>query len=184
MSRRQSHCFVPGCVTGYKSCKQKLSLFSVPKGEELFLKWQRNIPRADKPLERNAAVCELNFDPQFVPQHFEHVIQGKLVRIDRTKLVLLPNAVPTIFSNLPKYLSKPVPKKRSAQEKPASQPSSPKRRRRMDGTCCLNSEVVEAEEVCATVDAPPAHVLEVLNVPLPTNKWAKHVFSEDPLHMA
>ncbi|KAH6919816.1 hypothetical protein HPB50_029196 [Hyalomma asiaticum] len=54
----------------------------------------------------------------------------------------------------------------------------------MDGTCCKNSEVVEAEEGCAAVDASPSRVLEVLNMSLPTKQWAKHVFSENPLHVA
>ncbi|KAH7934003.1 hypothetical protein HPB49_020203 [Dermacentor silvarum] len=62
MSRQQSHCFVPGCKSGYKSCKEKLSLFGVPKEEQVFQQWQRNIPRVDRPLERNAAVCVANIE--------------------------------------------------------------------------------------------------------------------------
>ncbi|KAH7966186.1 hypothetical protein HPB49_014222 [Dermacentor silvarum] len=117
MSRRQSHCFVPGCKSGYKSCKEKLSLFGAPKEEQIFQQWQRNIPRADRPLERNAAVCELHFDKQFVSRHFEHTIDEKTVRLERTTPILLPGAAPTIFPNVPCYLSKPVPRKRNPKER-------------------------------------------------------------------
>ncbi|XP_040072402.1 uncharacterized protein LOC120844606 [Ixodes scapularis] len=41
MLRKQSSCFVPGCTTGYKSCKKELSLFGVPKDESTFAQWQR-----------------------------------------------------------------------------------------------------------------------------------------------
>ncbi|KAH9365454.1 hypothetical protein HPB48_008906 [Haemaphysalis longicornis] len=87
MSRRQSHCFVPGCKSGYKSSKGKFSLFGVPKEEAVFQQWQRNIPRAHKPLPRNAAVCELHFDEQFVSRHFEHVVDGKSVLIEESEAV-------------------------------------------------------------------------------------------------
>lgn len=54
--------FCAWCMTGYKSCKKKLSLFGVPKEDIVFQQWQRNMQRVDKPLERNVAVCELHFD--------------------------------------------------------------------------------------------------------------------------
>ncbi|KAH7953028.1 hypothetical protein HPB49_003671 [Dermacentor silvarum] len=74
----------------------------------MYRKWQRNIPRVDKPLERNAAVCELHFNPQFVSRHFEHIISGELVRLERSRPLLQPDAILTIFPNVPKYISKPV----------------------------------------------------------------------------
>lgn len=125
MSRQQGHptktkpttkCFVPSCQSRYKSCKEKLSLFGVPKEEDVFQQCQRNIPRADGPLQRNAAVCELHSDIQFVSRRFEHTTEGKTVRLERTRPVLLPGAVPTIFPNVPSYLSKPVPRKRNPKQ--------------------------------------------------------------------
>ncbi|XP_077497729.1 uncharacterized protein LOC144108345 [Amblyomma americanum] len=175
-SRRQSHCFVPGCTTGYKSCKEKLSLFGVPKDEELSLKWQRNIPRADKPLVRNAAVCKLHFDPQFVLRHFEHNIQGKTVRLERSRPVLQPDAVPTKFPNVPKYLSKPVPKKRNPKKRLDPQFVPSKRRRTVPQASDVSAEAPASAEpdILRTSDAR--------NVTLPSDKWGKHVFfCEEPL---
>ncbi|XP_077520288.1 uncharacterized protein LOC144130155 [Amblyomma americanum] len=177
MSLRQSHCFVPGCTTGYKSCKMKLSLSGVPKDEELFLKWQRNISQADKTLERNAAVCELHFDAQFVSRHFEHVIQGQLVRIDQSRPVLSPDAIPTVFPNVPKYLSKPVPKKRKSRERPDPQPSNIHKRHQMD------EPSPDSAEDAFLLDDRPVLAVDCINLPLPSNRWGRHVFGEKPLHV-
>ncbi|KAH7977878.1 hypothetical protein HPB49_003830 [Dermacentor silvarum] len=97
MSSCQSNCFVPRCSTGYKQ-------------------WQRNIPRADKPLEKNAAVYELHFNQQFIYRHFEHIIDSEVVRLDRASPVLLLHAVPTIFPNTPFDDSKCVAQKRNTKE--------------------------------------------------------------------
>lgn len=123
MSRRQSHCFVPGCNNGYKSCKEKFSLFGVLKKEEAFQQYQRNIPRSDRPLQRNAAVCKLHFDKQFVSRHFEHVVDGEGVRTERARPFLLPGAVPTNFPNVPSYLSKPVTRKRNLKDRSCPPPA-------------------------------------------------------------
>ncbi|XP_077531337.1 uncharacterized protein LOC144143461 [Haemaphysalis longicornis] len=181
MSRRQSHCFVPGCTTGYKSCKKKLSLFGVPKDEETYRKWQRNIPRADKPLERNAAVCELHFDPQFVSRHFEHNIQGEIVRVDRSRPFLKPEAIPTIFPNVPKYLSKPVPKKRQPKERLDPRLEPPQKRSRM-----LESSSPDQSSPDGFSEAPAraASSVDYRNIILPSDQWGKHVFSEEPLCVA
>ncbi|KAH7938778.1 hypothetical protein HPB52_000313 [Rhipicephalus sanguineus] len=57
MPRRQSHCFVPGCATGFKSNKTKLSLFGVPKDPALLAQGQRAIPRADKNWKKMNQAC-------------------------------------------------------------------------------------------------------------------------------
>ncbi|XP_049513943.1 uncharacterized protein LOC125941065 [Dermacentor silvarum] len=175
MSRRQSHCFVPGCTTGYKSYKKKLSLFGVPKDQETHRKWQRNIPLADKPLERNAAVCELHFDPQFVSRHFEHIINGELVRLERGRPFLQPDAIPTIFPNVPKYLSKPVPKKRNPKERLDPQFAPPQKKSRID----VSSPDTSDETPMLAADS-----VDYQNVIMPSNQWGKHVFSESPLLVA
>ncbi|KAH7953014.1 hypothetical protein HPB49_003454 [Dermacentor silvarum] len=45
----------------------------------------------------------------FVSRHFEHIISGELVRLERSRPLLQPDAILTIFPNVPKYISKPVP---------------------------------------------------------------------------
>lgn len=64
--KTQRWCFVPGCDAGYKSCGVKLSLFRAPKDAATFEKWARAIPRADKVLQENSAVCERHFDDRLV----------------------------------------------------------------------------------------------------------------------
>ncbi|KAH7959378.1 hypothetical protein HPB49_010630 [Dermacentor silvarum] len=182
MSRRQSHCFVPGCKSGYKSCKEKLSLFGVPKEEQVFQQWQRNIPRADRPLERNAAVCELHFDKQFVSRHFEHTIDGKTVRLERTRPVLLPGAAPTIFPNVPSYLSKPVPRKRNPKERLCPPLAVPEKRQRMSNV--LQPLPGEESDESATATSMPRLPFNHKDIALPSDNWGKHVFSGVPLKVA
>lgn len=182
MSRRQSHCFVPGCTSGYKSCKKKFSLFGVPKDEETYRKWQRNIPRADKPLERNAAVCEVHFDPQFVSRHFEHNIQGEIVRVERSRPFLKPEAIPTIFPNVPKYLSKPVPKKRQPKERLDPRLEPPQKRSRM--MVESSSPDQSSPDGFSEALAFAASSVDCRNIILPSEQWGKHVFSEEPLCVA
>ncbi|KAG0445128.1 hypothetical protein HPB47_019476 [Ixodes persulcatus] len=81
---------------------------------------------------RNAAVCELHFDKQFVSRHFEHVVDGQSVLIERARPFLLPGAVPTVFPNVPSYLSKPVPRKRNPKERLCPPPALHDKRQRMD----------------------------------------------------
>ncbi|KAH6937747.1 hypothetical protein HPB50_003765 [Hyalomma asiaticum] len=77
---------------GYKSSKKKHALFGVPKDEALFVQWRRAIPLADKLLQENSAVCELHFDKRYISRHFEHTVNGDIVRIERGRPLLLPGA--------------------------------------------------------------------------------------------
>ncbi|KAH7946130.1 hypothetical protein HPB49_020574 [Dermacentor silvarum] len=101
----------------YELVREFLPLAVGNSHEETYRKWQRNIPQVDKPLERNAALCELHFDPQFVSRHFESIISGELVLLERSRPLLQPDAILTIFPNVPKYISKQVPKKRNPKER-------------------------------------------------------------------
>lgn len=58
MGRR---CFVPNCKSGYKSSKEKVAVFSVPKDENLLNKWRKVIPRSDRMLSCKNFVCEKHF---------------------------------------------------------------------------------------------------------------------------
>ncbi|KAG0436875.1 hypothetical protein HPB47_017715 [Ixodes persulcatus] len=44
-------CFVPRCTTGYKTCREKFSLFRAPKDEAQLNLWRHAIPRKDRRLE-------------------------------------------------------------------------------------------------------------------------------------
>nr|XP_054922932.1 uncharacterized protein LOC129382775 [Dermacentor andersoni] len=105
-------CFVPGCDTGYRKTTEKVSLFRAPSCKQAFAKWARAIPRADKALQENSAVCEKHFDSRFIVRDFKHVINGTEVLIPRCIPALSEDAVPTVFPNLPKYFSRTLPKER------------------------------------------------------------------------
>ncbi|KAH7980397.1 hypothetical protein HPB49_015579 [Dermacentor silvarum] len=128
------------------------------QNEETYRKWQRNIPRVDKPLERNAALCELHFDSQFVSRHFEHIISGELVRLERSR----PDAILTIFPNVPKYISKPVPKKSNPKEMLDPQ-FAPLQKRNSESTWPLPTQWMKHPRL------PPT--LDYQNVIVPSNQW-------------
>ncbi|KAH8010170.1 hypothetical protein HPB51_025605 [Rhipicephalus microplus] len=114
----QTHCFAPGCSSGYVTARKsgrQVSLFSVPKDPERFKVWQRAVPRADKPLEATSVLCELHFDEQYLVRFFTHTINGETVRIPRDRPKLTDNAIPTVYPNVPAYLSKKPPQKRTSR---------------------------------------------------------------------
>uniref|UniRef100_A0A224Z0E4 Protein containing THAP domain n=1 Tax=Rhipicephalus zambeziensis TaxID=60191 RepID=A0A224Z0E4_9ACAR len=104
--KRDSTCFVPGCNSGYRSCKTKFSLFRAPKEPERLQQWARNIKRGGKTLDDACVVCERHFEPSFIERTFKIVIQGKVEEIPTDVPLLVKVAVPTIFPDAPKYLSK------------------------------------------------------------------------------
>lgn len=170
--QRAQHCFVPGCKSGYRSSEQKRSLFSVLKDPAVFAQWQRNIPRADVSLTFTCAVCELHFEESCVERFYadSHVINGEVVRLKRDRPVLKPDAIPTIFPNLPKYFTKKLPRKRKTRENPSTNPSTKKQQTDGDAgvdefTHPLRSEKLDDFDYTS-------------GVKLPSQKWTKLCFSD------
>lgn len=60
-SLKNSTCFATYCRSGYAGNRERASLFSAPKDEELFLKWQKIIPRGDRLLTHRDVLCEKHF---------------------------------------------------------------------------------------------------------------------------
>ncbi|KAG0418511.1 hypothetical protein HPB47_004783 [Ixodes persulcatus] len=71
--QRAKHCFVPGGTAGYRSAREKHTLFAVPKDPVLFSQWDRNIPRGDTHHQENFAVCALHFDERYIERYFSGV---------------------------------------------------------------------------------------------------------------
>ena len=95
-----SICCVPNFKTGFKSCKGKFAA--------LLAAWKWKIPRevsGDFNLSAKTRVCEQHFKDTDVIRYDEFVINGKVEKIKRLRPKLRPGALPTIFPNLPKYLS-------------------------------------------------------------------------------
>lgn len=116
--KRQTHCFAPGCSTGYVSARKagvKRSVFTVPNDEDRLKAWQRYVPRGDKLLDRTAVLCELHFEQRFIVRDYTHIVNGEVVKIPRGRPCLTDDAIPSIFPNTPSYLSKKLPQKRSSR---------------------------------------------------------------------
>ncbi|XP_029344634.1 uncharacterized protein LOC115033917 [Acyrthosiphon pisum] len=103
-------CIVPGCKSGYDSCVNKYHFFTVPKDLAKLELWKKAIPRKEFVFKPRQVVCELHF-------HEEDIIRTKKITDINGKIVveapykiprLKENAVPSIFPNCPKYLSRPL----------------------------------------------------------------------------
>ncbi|KAH7985015.1 hypothetical protein HPB49_026649 [Dermacentor silvarum] len=77
MASKARTCFVPGCRSGYRTCKAKASLFRPPKDAVRRELWSRNIKRANKELTTEGVVCERHFELKYIERTFRHVIMGK-----------------------------------------------------------------------------------------------------------
>lgn len=168
----QTHCFAPGCSSGYVSARKsgrQVSLFSVPKDPERFKAWQRAVPRADKPLEATSVLCELHFDEQYLVRFFTHTINGETVRIPRDRPKLTDNAIPTIYPNVPAYLSKKPPQKRTSR---TSTGGLPAKIPRCEGSASVHDNAADSHEDGSFSNSPTA--LDIASCEPPSAYWAKH----------
>ncbi|KAH6931816.1 hypothetical protein HPB50_000881 [Hyalomma asiaticum] len=116
--KRQTHCFAPGCSTGYVSARKasvKKSVFAVPSSEDRLKEWRRAVPRADKILDQTSVLCESHFEERFILRDYTHIVNGEVVKIPHGRPCLTEDAIPTIFPNTPSYLSKKLPQKRHSR---------------------------------------------------------------------
>lgn len=138
-----------GCSSGYRSNKEKASLFCFPSSAELREKWKRAIPRLEAGgfnfESKNVRVCENHFDASDVVRTDEHIVNRVVVSLQRERPRLRTDAVPRIFDGLPAYLTKPKPRSR-----PAIQRQPAKRRREWSPECaaveCQNANTDSAGE--------------------------------------
>ena len=91
-------CIVPGCNTGYASCRAKFSIFSAPKNNELREEWQKSI-RLTKPLLTKHVVCEKHFRGDLIIRSYKHKDESGnvLAEVPLKCARLVMNAIPTIF---------------------------------------------------------------------------------------
>ncbi|KAH9377470.1 hypothetical protein HPB48_000687 [Haemaphysalis longicornis] len=105
-------CFVSGCISSNKSNTDR-HFFSAPKDATVRSLWNKAIPRADKELSTKCKVCDCHFHEQDIDKGYVHTINGNTVQTPRGKWSLVDGAIPSVFPNLPSYLSKPPPKNES-----------------------------------------------------------------------
>ncbi|KAG0443102.1 hypothetical protein HPB47_015287 [Ixodes persulcatus] len=179
--RRDNFCISPGCKVGYKSSKEKLSSCRAPKDDELFEKWRRTVPRADKELQKHSALCELHFDKDSIVRTFMHVISNETVTSARERPFLAPHAVPTMFTNLPN-LRKSTKAERQILKRTgaAAEPTKKKRRKEINNP---DRPISEADRVRIEVAEQPREEMPQLDLgclQLPAPNWSRHVIQSTP----
>lgn len=122
-------CFVPRCTTGYKSCREKFSLFSAPKEEERLNVWRHAIPRKDRVLQPTDHVCERRFEPHLVSKTWTAEYKGHVLMSVPRRAELSKDAVPTKFPDCPVYLSKTTKSRKRPAERQPLQPVPPAKKK-------------------------------------------------------
>ncbi|KAH8029766.1 hypothetical protein HPB51_003718 [Rhipicephalus microplus] len=112
-----------------KSAAEKRHFFKPPNETSRLQEWQHAIPRSDRELTSSCVVCDLHFQEADLVKNFVHNIRGDVVVIPRDKWSLKDDAVPRLFPNCPKYLSKPLRKRKAPAVR---SPLQPKRRNVQD----------------------------------------------------
>ena len=117
----------PGCEEGYKkikekrgsnteelgvndgTVKEKVNLFKFPD-EPMKAKWAARVPRLKWTPSINACLCEKHFLPSDFKEERDDKTRGRAQK--RGALIrkrLKPDAIPSIWPNLPSYLSQETP---------------------------------------------------------------------------
>lgn len=118
-------CCVPGCDSNYKrqsdsQNKKYVHTFLFPSDPELCSKWIKSIPRQNLTVSKYTVVCEKHFEESSIIR-FDVIpgLNGKPEqKILRKKLKLKEGSFPTIFPNLPSYLSSsPAPQREAPEAK-------------------------------------------------------------------
>ncbi|KAG0411805.1 hypothetical protein HPB47_011061 [Ixodes persulcatus] len=103
MPKMGRKCFAPNCNSGYRSCKEKVSVFEAPSDPERLSLWDRAIPRSDWQLTPKDYLCEKHFADGVIETRRYYAELGGEVLLDQPKgPVLAPDAEPSIgMSALP-----------------------------------------------------------------------------------
>lgn len=106
------NCCVPECKSNYNStlkCNGSyVSVFLFPKDDILRQKWIAAIPRKNWTPSKNSVVCSKHFRTSEIVRYENGISpDGTQCSIVKRCPKLVENAVPTVFPNLPAYLSKP-----------------------------------------------------------------------------
>lgn len=114
-------CCVPGCKANYDSLLKEnqvgTSTFSFPKDDNLKCEWLRAIPRKDWTPTKSSAVCANHFHKSDIIRYDKWLQPDgsfKTVQLKHPKLKA--SAVPAVFPNVPKYLSKPPQQERRSPD--------------------------------------------------------------------
>nr|CAH7721984.1 unnamed protein product [Callosobruchus chinensis] len=112
-------CCVPNCSGNYGyGDAPKVTVFSFPEDKNLRKEWLQAIPRANFVPSNTSKVCELHFQEHEIIRDVEKLNKktGESSNIPLKRLRLKVGAIPSKFSNCPKYLSKPTCSVRKSRE--------------------------------------------------------------------
>ena len=89
-------CFVPECKTGYRSNKEKKTLFSVPQDPKIFLMESNDTQKGHliRALDKYDVVFEKHFKEESIERFYRHIINGEEVLVARGKPKLVEGALP------------------------------------------------------------------------------------------
>ncbi|KAH6932655.1 hypothetical protein HPB50_008490 [Hyalomma asiaticum] len=130
--------------------------------------WARNIKRGGKELDEACIVCEKHFESRFIERSYKTVVRGELVEIPREAPQLTKDAVPTLFPDAPKYLTKRAPLKRNERDLCNQKPIEHKKRKRQSSTEATDVLSTHVED--STSDASVAFEFSDLEASPP---WTK-----------
>ncbi|XP_067013031.2 uncharacterized protein [Anabrus simplex] len=161
MGLKMPCCFVPGCRSGYRDCKEARRYFKPPKDKELFMKWKKAIQRKDRELTEKSSICHIHFSEDVIVKTDKFIIENKEIELPRINWHLKPNSVPNIFPHLPKRSSASLKQINSRKRKTLhmilSETSSADNTRGPNGTSRM------VERVTVTCE-PPDYSQESLRV--------------------
>lgn len=101
-------CAVPHCYTGYRKCTEKAALYKVPDDDFFLSKWQDAIAREDRPINPKDYVCEKHFKDDDILR--KRIRKDIVENYQRPRLK--PDAIPSIFPDLPEFILKMTKKRR------------------------------------------------------------------------
>ena len=130
-------CFVPGCKSGYRSCKYTCSLFRAPSDQNELQKWRKAIARDDRLLTHKDHVCELHFAPECILHSYTVVVGNERCSLPRGCAKLVKGAVPHIFPILPPARQRKRPVQRLANIPAKVQKATSNDSHETDGGQCL-----------------------------------------------
>ena len=114
-------CCVPGCSSNYASSvnEGRVTCFNFPSKQELQKQWIKKIPRENLVISKHTVVCVKHFKEEDIVRN--DILPGKNgepdIIIPRKRLKLKSDAVPSLFPNLPAYLSDTQPATRASPSK-------------------------------------------------------------------
>lgn len=191
-------CFITGCNAGSRSCREKVTLFNVPRDAKRRDAWAAAVPRKDRPLTDKDAICSRHFrESAIVRKRYFSELGGEVLLNVPKRCALADDAVPSIFPSTSALLhSAPAKRKRPLAE-PSQRNTATKvaEAERDEATCEYGtsgeelytaSEKESAAEVCTAsvlVDsATPPLCLEPSSALLPNAAWNHHTMLQDDRH--